>query len=378
MPKLSRTVASPIAKTICTLAVTSFVVACAGHAKVSPPPKWFTQPPRPAKTLVFVGDATQQSDAETARDLAVQKALFSLSLKVGAKIESNFESSESETNGQGQQSVSLEMSIAGEDISARGVTIRKTKTIKTHEGFDAYAMIEWPKAEYEAVLRGQKNSAERALEQYLKAKDALTQRRIPEAMRHLKSARGANPGVSISLSHADYRDTRVLAKAIDALAAQAKEISQERAHVCALGVICEKEGKAVPCNAARRGAFSHGVSQAGRKVAATALNAALTEKIVNAGAPELTEATRNAGCLIAVQFRAELLEKSNPFIFIHYSARASVYDVDSGRITATHEIPPTKEGHVKYKGAMKKGFDKAQAMLVRKLQASFEQEGKKK
>lgn len=347
------------------------LLACAGPKIRSAPPSWFSTPPQKAKVLVFVDDATQQKDAEVARDLAVQKALFNLSLKVGAKIESKFESREAEKNGQGEQSVSLEMSIAGEDIAARGVTIRQVKTLTNGDTFDAFAMVEWPKSEYEAVILAQKNSATRALKQYLAAKEALGQQRIPDAIRDAKDARKANPGVSIRLDHADIPDTRVLAKAIDALAAKAKEVSAERAKVCSLGVICEKDGKSIPCDASRRGAMSTAITQANKKVSSSAMSDALTHKIINASNPELSASARNAGCLVAVQFRAELLERSKPFIFINYSARASIYDVDSGRITATHEISPTKMGHVKYKGAMKKGFDKAQAALAQKLQSSF-------
>lgn len=348
-------------------------MACAGAKKAAPPPSWFSQAPKSAKMLIFVGDATQQSDEGIARDMAIQKALFNLSLTVGASIESEFKSSESEVNGEGQQSVSLDMSIAGEEISVRGLSIQKVITQESRGGIDAYAMIAWPKEEFQAIIRSQQAAGERALTLFLQAKEAVDARKIAAALRSIKDAQKALPGVQVSLNNASYPDSKILARALEALKSKAKDIAKERSKVCALGVICEKDGKRRRCKNTRKSAMSKSISQAGKKVAASSLSASLTQNILDAETPKLDDANRSAGCLVAVQFSAELLEKSHPFIFINYSARASVYDVASGRIISTHEVEPRKMGHVKYSGAMKKGFDRAQRELAKKLSQALKQ-----
>ena len=86
--------------------------------------------------------------------------------------------------------------------------------------------------------------------------------------------------------------------------------------------------------------------------------------ILDANTPKLSAEAKDSGCLVAIGFQSEHRAKSGPFIYINYSARVAVYDVESGRITHSFEVPPTKVGHVKYEGAMKKGFDVAQGKIA--------------
>jgi len=342
----------------------SLCIGCAGTVAHQPPPNWFTTPPTERGTLLFVGDATQQTDAETARDLAVQKALFQLSLKVGAKIESRFDSKEAETNGQGTQSVSLEMSIAGEELTARGVTIRKTVTQPQDDTYDAYVLIAWPEKEYQAIVRTQQNRAEKALRDYLAAKDAMTAKNISEAIRLAENAGLAVPAVPLRLSHPDIPDTTVLRQSLKELAAQARQLAKEKAGVCAMEVVCERDGQTKKCANSRYVALSRAITEAGKKVSSQRLGANLARMILDANSPTLSAEAKGSGCLVAVGFHSEHRAKSGPFIFINYSARVAVYDVESGRITHSFEVPPTKVGHVKYEGAMKKGFDAAQTKIA--------------
>ena len=345
---------------VCSLTLS---IGCAGTKANQPPPSWFTTPPTETGTLLFVGDATQQSDAEIARDLAVQKALFQLSLKVGAKIESRFDSKESEKNGQSSQSVSLEMSIAGEEITARGVTIRKTVTTPRGDSYDAYVMIAWPEAEYQAIVKTQQNRAEKALRDYLAAQDAITAKNITEAIRLAENAAQAVPSVPLRLSHPDIPDTTVLRQSLKELAAQAKQLAKEKAGVCAMEVICERDGQEEKCANSRYGALSRALTEAGMKVSSRRLGTKLARMILDASSPTLSAEAKDSGCLVAVGFQSEHRAKSGPFIYINYSARVAVYDVESGRITHSLEIPSSKVGHVKYEGAMKKGFDVAQKKI---------------
>lgn len=344
--------------------IMNLCIGCASTTTVQAPPGWFTTPPSENGTLLFVGDSTQQSDAEMARDLAVQKALFQLSLKVGAKIESRFDSKESETNGKNSQSVSLEMSIAGEEFTARGVTIRKSVTHAHADSYNAYVLIAWPEVEYQAIVKTQQNRAEKALRDYLAAQDAVTAKNISEAIRLAENAEKAVPSVPLRLSHPDIPDTTVLRQSLKDLAAQARQLAQEKAGVCAMEVVCERDGKEVKCANSRYVALSRSLTETGKKVSSRRLGSNLARMILDANTPKLSAEAKDSGCLVAIGFQSEHRAKSGPFIYINYSARVAVYDVESGRITHSFEVPPTKVGHVKYEGAMKKGFDVAQGKIA--------------
>src|SRR5207244_3252945 len=66
-------------------------------------PAWFTNPPKSASSLFFVGDATGSADEGAARDAAKNKALAELTTFCGAQIKSEGQSIEREANGKYEQ-----------------------------------------------------------------------------------------------------------------------------------------------------------------------------------------------------------------------------------------------------------------------------------
>lgn len=349
---------------------------CAGGsgAKSStPPPKWFTTPPKGVTTLFFVGDATSAPDEGTARDLAVQKALFSLSVFCGAKVKSQFESFEQEANGKYDQSVSMTVDVEGEELEVREVAIKTVVVNPSGGAFDGYAMIEWPKAQYEALQASLRAKAERALAAYKEAEQAANDNDATTATRKIREARSLLGVAAISLKHKDpdIADTKILARKLDTLAGKIEEDERVRKSQCAVAVRCVREGKETTCDGSRLGAVREAVTKSGKKVTADALNPSVVAAILTSNTPAIDAAIRNTACVIAVQFKADFMSADKPFTFIRYGARGVVFDTATKRITHNHEIPPTKMGHVSFEGAMKKGFDQAQAKLIPQLSQSI-------
>src|SRR5688572_23984649 len=165
-----------------TLASLLMIAACGGGTKAAKgPPEWFHNPPKGGGTLYFVGDATGSPDEGTARELAIQKALSELTVYCGATIKSDFKSLEKEKNGEYEQEVSMTVDIAGEELTIREAVVKQTIVSETKSKFDAWALVEWPRAQYDEVLRAQKARAMRALALFIEAETATDERRIGDA-----------------------------------------------------------------------------------------------------------------------------------------------------------------------------------------------------
>lgn len=346
------------------------VAACGAGRAAAPPPKWFQNPPPSSRALYFFGDATQAPEESMARDLAVQKALHELTVYVGASIKSDFKSEERERDGESEQTVSLTVDVSGEEMTIREARVKR---IEVHPGdgatFDGYAMIEWPKSEYDAVKEAQAERAGRALASYRAARAALDDAKLPKAKSDLADAeRFLGPSrAPIRLSDPEIKDTTVLRGAIEALAARVLALSSERNQVCAVGVVCAKNGASAPCTAARLGVLRAAVSKSGRRVATELPGTSLLEGILATGQVTPDPSLKTAGCIVAVQLTADLLEAGDPFTFVRYGARTVVFDTDSGRILHSEEIPPTKVGHTSFDAAMNKGFDQAEKIVVEQI-----------
>ena len=349
--------------------------ACGSSTRtVEPAPKWFPTPPKARGVLLFAGDATQQPGEGQARDQAIAKALDSLSVYCGAKITSESKSFQRETNGQLETIVEMSVDVAGEQIEIREMNVKELLVHEASDGtYDGYAMIEWPRAQYEAVLAAKRNKAKRALDLHLAAKGLFGERDFGGAKGKLREARGLLGGsVSIvKLDHPKIQDSGVLRSAMSALRSQIEAAEKEAKSVCAVAVRCLKEGVESQCRASRAGSVQQAVSGAGRKVSADAVPSDVTAAILTSSNPDVGRQVRGAGCVVAVQYPATLREKSKPFTFVDYGARVVVFDTSSKRIVDSHEWPPRKMGHVNFNGAMKKGFDKVEREVTQRVKAAL-------
>jgi hypothetical protein len=339
----------------------------APSATAEPPPAWFTAPPSSPLSLYFVGDATQSAEESIARDLAVQKALHNLTVYVGASVKSSASAVDREHNGVMEQVVSVTVDVAGEEMTIREAVVKKVVVQHGSAGsFDAYALIEWPKGQYEAVLASQRDRARRALDLYLSA-DAATGNaelgKANESMDEAEKLLGPNRSV-IPLEHPKIKDSTVLRTALDALRKRVREIAAERVNVCAVGVLCQKNGSRTPCTSSRLGVFRQAVAKSGRKVATQLPTEGVLEGILSSGQLAADDSVRSAGCVVAIQLNAELLEAGDPFTYVRYGARTVVYDTSSSRIVHSSEVPPTKMGHTSFDAAMNKGFDQAEKIVA--------------
>lgn len=327
-------------------------------------PKWFKSPPKASGTLYFVGSASGAFDEQTARDLAVQKALSELTVFCGAQIKSDFQSEEVERNGQLTQSVSMTVDVAGDELTIREAEIKASETGAGSDGtWDGYVLVQWPKAQYEAVLASQRQRAERALAIFLEAEAAATALQIADANGKLREAKQilGPMKAQLPLKHPTYSNSGLLWDALEALKARLNDLSKERRHVFHVAVLCSgKSG----CPSHLTGAVKQKVSSLGYKVSAVQVPSAVAEEIVNSSNPKQDASLRSAGFVLAVRYDGKMTAKEDGFVFAHCGARGVVYDTDANRIVGVHEVKPLKAGHVHYEGALEKSCGKAESDLM--------------
>ncbi len=328
-------------------------------------PKWFNSPPKAARSLYFVGSASGAFDEQTARELAVQKALSDLTVFCGAQIKSDFQSEEVERNGKLTQSVSLTVDIAGDELTIREAEIKASETGPGSDGtWDAYALIQWPKAQYEAVLASQRQRAERALAVFLEADAAAKRLQLAQAQDKLKEAKMilGPMKAQVPLKHGTFTNSGLLWDAVQALKARLAELDKERRRVFHVAVLCA--GQSTDCPSHRTGAVTSKVATLGFKVSATGVPPEVAGEIVTSSNPKQDASMRSAGFVLAVRYDGKLTAREDGFVFTHCGARGVVYDTDANRIVAVHEVKPMKAGHVHVKGALEKSCAKAEKNVM--------------
>lgn len=346
-----------------------------GGETVSATPDWIANPPKHGIVLSFVGDMVGAPDEGMARQGAQQKALSELQNYVGANVISDSKFVEGETNGQQSVSVEVSVSVAGEQFVVEQAVVKKSVVMKTEDGrWNGYALIEWPRAQYEKILVIQRNKGKRALELTVSAKEAFDARDVSKAQDDLREAKKVLGDLRnvVPLDHPTYRDTALLKTGMTELDAQMASFEEGRKRLCAVGVRCIKEGAPTSCRASRLGVFREAVVTAGRKVSADVLNEATLKAILESDSPQLDKRMKSTGCIVAVQLTADFLEKTSNFTFVKYGARGVLFDTASGRIVASHEVAPTKVGHLDFDKAMEKGFDTAERELSKMLAAELQ------
>ena len=322
---------------------------------------------------MFVGDATGAGDEGVARDLAYTKALTQLSTYLGAEIDTRFSSREAQAGAGESQDVELVVTVSGQPRTLRRVRLEKVETRLGTGGFDGYALVSWPRAEYEATLAADRHQAEAALAAYQAAAQAADAHDYAAAQRAIEAAEQAlgKGSAPLPLPDPEIKDTAVLRGALDTLRGRLSAEDAAAAKVCAVGLRCLKDGAAVPCRASRPGVVRTAVAQAGRQLAPDAVPEALLGALLDSGSVTPADARRLGRCVVAVQLSAELLEAGSPFTFVRTGARAVLFDSAAGKITWTDEIAPDKVGHVSYDGAMNKGFDAMEKALSSRLTAAL-------
>jgi hypothetical protein len=344
--------------------------ACAGSQKArSGPsaPAWFNSPPKGARSLFFVGSAAGAADEQMARDLAIQKALSELTVFCGANIKSDFKSHEEERNGQLTQSVELTVDIAGDELTIREAVVKSTETGAASDGtWDAYALVEWPKGQYEAVLASQRQRAEQALAAFLEAEAASKAMRLAEASTRLKEAKKilGPMKAQVPLDNERFRNSGLLWDAVEALKARLTSQEQERQKVFHVAVECSENGKAAECVEHRIGAIKAGVAKDGFLVSSAAVPSPLARQILASANPSGDAVLRSAGFVLAVHYNAKLSAQEDGFTFVHCGGRGVIYDTDADRIVQVHEVKPKKAGHVSFKGAAEKSCGEVEKALT--------------
>jgi hypothetical protein len=325
-----------------------------------------------ADALYFCADADGASE-DLAKELAAQKALGQLTIYVGATVKSEEKVKDVERNGASEQEVSATVDVAGQEVVIKQARVKKSVVQRVGRAYSAWAMIEWPRSEYEALLGAEKTRAMKALEIYLSAEKAVAELDLDSAKRELKEARELlGPTRSaIALDSEKVPNSAVLRTSIDSLGERIASLDQERKNVCAVGLVCMKDGSPTACRPSRVGMLRDAISHSGHKVSSDAPPDEVVSAILASSAPKVDAKIRASGCIVAVRLTSDLMEAGNPFTFVSVGGSAAIYDTASNRILTVHEIKPTKVGHVSYDGAMQKGFDDVTKQLAEKISASL-------
>ena len=352
--------------------VTAGLTGCAGgrSARRAPDrtafaaPTWFNSPQKGnARFLYFLGSANGASDESTARELAVQKALYELSVFCGANLTTDFRSVEVEKNGQLNQEVTLAVDVAGEEIAIREAATEKWVVGKGSDGsYDAYVRIRWPRSEYKAIQVAKREQAERALALLLKAETATDDYRIADAHRFLRETKQALGPVKgqIRLNHPKYSNSGLVFDAATALGDRLREIDRLRKKKMAVSVLCYENDGAKDCASRWVGAVRQRATQAGFKVAANDVSRGTTAAILDSRNPDPDAAMRSSAYVLAVKYDARLSGTDGGFVFVRCGARAVVFDTDQKKILHVGEVKPLKGGHVDFPGAVKKACSNAE------------------
>ena len=350
-----------------TVLLLTLATSCGGPQRVAPPPSWYGQPPvHTASNLYFVGDASGQANEETARELAIQKALAALTHYCGAVVKADFNSVEVETNGRSEQSVSLTVDVAGEELTLREVAVKSAVVRPGREGVDGFVLIRWPRAQYTAVLARQRARGQRALDIYLSAEAALESLQIQAARTRLREAQHVlGPArAEVQLEDSRFAHTGLLWDALEAFQQRLDEFEAARQKVVAVGVDCAEAGSSVRCPPERLGHIREQVTAKGFQVSSQKLSSTVARHIADSSSPRVNTQLRRAGYIIAAIYNANVAGTEDGFTFARCGARAVLYDTDSQRILQTTEVDPKKGGHIHAKGAIKRGCAAAERDLV--------------
>jgi hypothetical protein len=330
-------------------------------------PKWFHDRPKGVRTLFFVGDANGSPDEGTARELAVQKAMAELTIYCGASIKSDFKSTEVESNGKYEQSVSMVVDVAGDELTIREAVVKQTVVGAGSDGlFDGYALVEWPMTQYEEVLSGQRAKGMQALSLYQEAEKAVDDNAIGLAKQKVKEAKQllGPMKAQVPLQHDKLKNTTLLYEAVAALDERLKSKVDERKKVVAVAVACVEEDKSAGCDSRWVGNVRQKVSGKAYKVATENISDSLTKEIIESGSPKTDASARSAGYVLAVRYEAKTLAVEDGFTFVNCGARGVLYDTDANRILAVKEVKPEKAGHVHFKGARDKSCKTAEDQVA--------------
>lgn len=294
----------------------------------------------------------------------------------GATVQSDFSSTEREANGQHEYVVSLTVDVAGDELTVREAVVRKTSAGMGADGrYDAYALVEWPKAQFDAVQKTQKNRGTRALEEYRLAEAAFEARDVAKTQDHLKEAKSilAPMRATIDLDDGTLKNTSLLYEAVRGLQERLEQFTRERAQVVAVSVVCDEDRAHQRCRSEQVGSMRQAVSDAGFRVSAEEIDDGVARKILDAETPKAEGSARSAGYVLAVRFDAEFLSKDGPFTFFRCGARGVLYNTTTERILDVSEITPSKAGHPKREGAIQKGCDEAATKVKAWIKDTLEQ-----
>ncbi|MEM7678148.1 MAG: hypothetical protein AAF449_19325 [Myxococcota bacterium] len=361
-----------------TLGLSAVVVATACTGAQVAAPSWFTSPAKSDRQfLYFVGDASDASDESTARELAVQKALYELSVYCGADLTTDFKSVEIERNGELNQEVSLTVDVAGRDISIREATTDKWVVGRGKQGFNAFVRLKWPVREYNNVRAAQRDSARVALDRLSAAEEAFEAHRWSESKRLVREAKQAIASVpnQIPLEDPKYPRSGLVFDGIRGLEQRLKEADDRRRRVIAVSISCTQNGADQPCASRWVGHIKQRITQAGMEIATAPVSPMAAKAILGAQTPTYDAGLRASRYVLAVKYAATHSGMQDGFAFARCGARGVMFDTEQNDVLQVGEVKPQKGGHVNFDGAVRKACEKAEAELVAWLEQNIGSKG---
>ena len=349
----------------------------AATAIAGPRPSWIDVPPRhTADTLYFVGTASGADSVEKARGQAVLKAEAEVVAYFGQRVHSELLSKEVERNGVYRGDVSLIIRVDGEEVRLQRVQVEGLFDEPSRSaGFDAYALVSYPRTEYERVLAERRKTAQaladRALALFRDGQALHDAGHPADAEDRFQRAVEALRGVTVPVELADrtVTSTVVLARELEAALATTRHSGAAAQRTVALAVVTAWTG--VPEGPGSVGDDVR--TQLGRDVTARGLTAgagkiedAVARAVLSGdiAAASRAGAATGAAWLLLVQFDCAITSELYGQIFAEASGRYELVEAASGRRVASGDLPVAKGGHVRRRDACMKAIDPARKALA--------------
>lgn len=341
-------------------------------------PTWVEKPPsnRRGRLLSFVGSASGISTKAEARQQAIANAMNEAAVFCGATVKGEFHSEESEHNGKSSYSVSQAIDIGGDEVTLRDFTVKEVVIQERlgWSGFDAYALMQWPRREYRRVERLRTNQALRALKLFLRAEKAEKGRYVDEAETALSEARAilGPMRTTTRIAHRTYGDTKVLWEATEAMRGRLDKLKQDRLEVIAVGVLCEMDGRKVNCERRWSNAAREAAGKTGFELLSAPMANAITAAVLQGKTVKSNSALRRAGYLVAVGLDIHNAGKEEGFSFASCGASMGVFDIATERTVVAGKVNPARAGHVRFSAAAQRACADIQPEVLAWLQAHLE------
>lgn len=347
-------------------------------------PPWVDRPPSPTvDTLYFTGFALAADTEEAARNLATRHALAEVVGYFGQTVSSRIASEQVETGRDYRQEVRISVLVEGREVALKGVRVAQVFVEKGDAGVSAWALVAYPRAEYDAaqasLKRNDTDRAQAALAAFSEGRSLLAAGRVARAIERMEQARTTLEGLPTTLLDAgDIRSTDLLAGETTAALRQARQIQERVARTVAAKVVHVVDGQPV----ALEGAPAQLDGEVPALVAAHGLTAArpgvddarlLAAAGGDAAAAEEAGARSGAAWLLVLRIESRHSSELYGQFFAEAAGTTVLIESATGRVVSGDDLGRAKGGHVTRRDASLKAAAGLRDAARRAMDAALDQ-----